>query len=156
MLAGLESAFRRYESGYLFVRITAGLLRDQKSKANSHRSIANAHQLFLTVQSVTPCTEFGGLAKELDAIAPCGIAHGEDKPSFALAHGRRILPGKHVKVSAITGNVPDAVWGKSEKEGLVLLPRSRREKRLRPLLVSASSASLRSGRWPPHDTSREV
>jgi len=35
-----------------------------------------------------------------------------------------ILPGKHVKVSAITGEVPDAVWGKSEKEGLIPLPQT--------------------------------
>jgi hypothetical protein len=109
------------------VRITAGLLREQEIKSTNRTArIVNAHRLSLSVQSVIPCTEFAGVAKGLDANTPCGIRPmGKTHLHSVLdvtADG--MLPGKHVKLSVILGNVPDAVWGKSEKEGLVLLPQS--------------------------------
>jgi hypothetical protein len=114
------------------VRITGGLLREQEIKGqNRTHRIVNAHRFSLIAQSVIPCTEFEGLAQglfadkiaQLAAKAPCGIrpmGKTNLKSVFSVtADG--IIPGKHVKVSAITGNVPDAVWGKSETEGLVPL-----------------------------------
>ena len=114
------------------MRITGGLLREQEIKGqNRTHRIVNAHRFSLIAQSVIPCTEFEGLAQglfadkiaQLAAKAPCGIrpmGKTNLKSVFSVtADG--IIPGKHVKVSAITGNVPDAVWGKSETEGLVPL-----------------------------------
>jgi len=106
------------------VRITGGLLREQEIKGqNRTHRIVNAHRLSLIAQSVIPCTEFGGLAKGLGAKASCGIrpmGKTNLKSVFSVtADG--IIPGRHVEVSAITGNVADAVWGKSETEGLVPL-----------------------------------
>jgi hypothetical protein len=106
------------------VRITGGLLREQEIKGqNRNHRIVNAHRLSLTVQSVIPCTEFEGLAKGLAAKTSCGIrpmGKMNLKSVFSVtADG--IIPDQHVKVSAITGNVPDAVWGKSKEEGLVPL-----------------------------------
>lgn len=106
------------------VRITTGLLREQEIKGeNRTHRIVNAHQLSLVVQSVIPCTKFAGLAEKVDAAAPCGIRPmgRTSLESVFTVTADGIEPGKHVKVSAITGNVPDAVWG---NEGLVLLPKT--------------------------------
>ena len=119
------------------VRITAGLLREQEIKAKSRTvRIVNAHRLSLTVQSVIPCTEFGGVAKGLDAETPCGIRPmgKTNLHSVFSVTADGILPGKHVKVSAITGEVPDAVWGKSEKEGLIPLPRTPKSETIKAAL----------------------
>lgn len=120
------------------VRITAGLLREQEIQGKNRTvRIVNAHRFSLTVQSVIPCTEFKEMGKGLDAKTPCGIrSMGKTSlhsvfsvkavkilPDKSLA-ADKILPGKHVSVSAVTGNVPDAMWGKSEKEGLVPLPKT--------------------------------
>jgi len=119
------------------VRITAGLLREQEIKAKNRTvRIVNAHRLSLTVQSVIPCTEFGGVAKGLDAKAPCGIRPmgKTNLHSVFSVTADGILPGKHINVSAITGNVPDAVWGKSEKEGLIPLPQTPKRKTIEAAL----------------------
>jgi len=130
------------------LRITGGLLREQEVEASNGKKvtegtpkevekrtyrIVKAHQLSLAIQSVIPCTEFDGLAKELKSIKvtnpktrkeeePCGI-RPMGKPTLVsvfsvTADG--IVPGDKVKLSAITSNVPDALWGKSEQKGLVL------------------------------------
>jgi len=125
----------------LSVRITGGLLREQEieettgkrvteatKKGTQKRTyrIVNAHQLSLTVQSVIPWTKFEGLAKDLATASPCGIRpmgmrslHSVFKVEFLRADG-----GKHEKlhVSAITGNVADALWGKCAVEKEVPLP----------------------------------
>lgn len=108
------------------VRITSGLLREQKIDEHHTHRIVNAHQLSFAVQSVIPCTKFEGLAAKLKAAMPFGIRPmgktNLESVFSVMADG--IEPDKHVKVSEITGNVPDAVWGKSEKEGLVPLPKA--------------------------------
>jgi hypothetical protein len=109
------------------VRITSGLLREQQTRSDNRTArIVNAHRFSLTAQSVIPCTKFEGLAKELDAKSACGIrpmGKTELHSVFSITVNNGIVPGKHVRVSAVTGNVPDAVWGKSENEGIVPLPK---------------------------------
>jgi hypothetical protein len=109
----------------LSVRIATGLLREQEiAGKNRTARIVNAHQFSLTVQSIIPCTEFAGMATGIAAPAQCGIRPmGKTNLHSAFSvTANRIVAGKHVKVSAITGDVPDALWGKSEKEGVVPLP----------------------------------
>jgi hypothetical protein len=108
------------------VRITKGLVREQKDHEDTHR-IVNAHQLSLTAQSVIPSTQFEGLAKGVKGAAPCGIrpmgireVHSIFKAELFRPDGRET---KQVQVSAITGNVPDALWGKCDEEGYVPLPK---------------------------------
>lgn len=115
------------------VRITRGLLREQEVEvmdpetgeaAKRTYRIVNAHQLSLTAQSVIPCTELEGLATGVGA--KCGIRpmgkRNLHSPFKVTAD--RIEPGKHVKVSAVTGNVPDAVWGICAVEDKVPLPKT--------------------------------
>jgi hypothetical protein len=119
------------------VRITAGLLREQEIKGQNRTvRIVNAHQLSLTVQSVIPCTEFRGIAKGLDAKATCGIRPmgKTNLHSVFSVTAEGIVPGKHVEVSAITGNVPDALWGKSAKDGVVQLPQTPERKTIEAAL----------------------
>jgi hypothetical protein len=118
------------------VRITRGLLREQKIDANHTHRLVNAHQLSLVAQSVIPCTEFEGLAATLKAAALCGIRPmgKTNLQSVFSVTADGIEPGRHVKVSAITGNVPDAVWGKSHAEGLVALPKTPQSKTIHATL----------------------
>jgi hypothetical protein len=108
------------------VRITGGLIREQEVQAEKRTArIVNAHRLSLSVQSVIPCTEFAGLGKGTTAKTDCGIrSMGKTKLQSVLSVTvNGIDAGKQVKISPITGNVPDAMWGKSEKEGIVPTPR---------------------------------
>ncbi len=108
------------------VRITGGLIREQEVQAEKRTArIVNAHRLSLSVQSVIPCTEFAGLGKGTTAKTDCGIrSMGKTKLQSVLSVTvNGIDAGKQVKISPITGNVPDAMWGKSEKEGIVPTPK---------------------------------
>ena len=120
------------------VRITGGLLREQEIKGTNRTArIVNAHQLSLTVQTVIPCTGFGGVAEGLKAGHPCGIRPmgktNLDSVFSVTADG--LIPGKHINVSAITGNIPDAVWGISEtKDDIVPLPKTPESKTIEAAL----------------------
>jgi hypothetical protein len=108
------------------IRITTGLLREQEIK-NKNRTarIVAAHQLSLTVQSVIPCTKFEGLAAKAGATKPCGIRPmGKTNLTSTFSVMSSEITAEQIKVSAITGNVPDALWGKPEKEGLVPVPKT--------------------------------
>ena len=128
------------------VRITAGLLREQEIKGKNRTvRIVNAHRLSLTVQSVIPCTEFGGLAKELDAMAPCGI-RPMGKTNLHSAFSVRQTESYPASTSRspqsrATFRMP--CGERARRKVLFYCRGRRREKRLRPLLASASSASLR-------------
>ncbi len=137
----------------LSVRITGGLLREQEvdmttgenvtehtpqARKRTHR-IVNAHQLSLTVQSVIPCTEFEGLGKDLESIEATNPKTGVEEASCGIRPmGERVLHSllsvellrtdgakrEKVQVSAIAGNVPDALWGKCVKQGDVPVPKT--------------------------------
>ena len=137
----------------LSVRITGGLLREQEVEATTGEKvtertpqakkrtyrIVNAHQLSLTVQSVIPCTHFEGLGKGLESIKVTNPETGEAEASCGIRPmGEKVLHSRlsvellrtdgakpeKVRVSAIVGNVPDALWGKCVKQGDVPLPKT--------------------------------
>jgi len=136
------------------VRITEGLLRQQevevtnpgtKEVENRTYRIVNAHQLSLTAQSVIPCTRFTELMPEpermkgvkLKAKASLGI-RPMGKQVLDSEFSVTISPVKHkiasdeeklefrnkFSVSVVTGNVPDALWGKCAVENDVSLPKT--------------------------------
>jgi hypothetical protein len=112
------------------IRVSTGLLREQETEDANHtkrtKRIVAAHQLSMSVQTVVPCTEFEGLgksAKRVAATEPCGIRPmGKTKLESTLTVTADKPIAANIRVSTISGNVPDALWGKSEKEGVVPLP----------------------------------
>jgi len=110
------------------LRITGGLLREQKIDENRTDRIVNAHHLSLVAQSVIPCTGFEGLAATASfapsslGIRPMGKTGLESKFGVTILDeaGNPKLP--NLRVSSVAGNVPDAVWGKSARDGVVPLP----------------------------------
>ncbi len=123
------------------IRINTGLLREQEIKSENRTArVVNAHRLSLSVQSVIPCTKFEGVAKDLAAASPCGIRpmgkinlQSTFRVTVEGTQKERITE-KQISVSVITGNVPDAVWGKSEKEGVVPLPKTPERKTIEAAL----------------------
>jgi hypothetical protein len=136
------------------VRITEGLLRQQEVEVTNPGTkevekrtyrIVNAHQLSLTAQSVIPCTRFTELTPEpermkgvkLKAKASLGI-RPMGKQVLDSEFSVTISPVKHkiasdeeklefrnkFSVSVVTGNVPDALWGKCAVENDVSLPKT--------------------------------
>ena len=105
----------------LSVRITGGLLREQEVKGESRcNRVVNAHQLTLVAQSVIPCTGFAGLAAGVAAATDCGILPmGKTTLHSVITVVAPGIEPQNVKVSAITGRVPRALWGKAHADGVV-------------------------------------
>jgi hypothetical protein len=119
------------------VRIARGLVREERIDDERTERIVHAHQLSLSVQSVIPCTDFEELGAGLKAAKHFGI-----RPMGKKALGRSVLNAKLLRrdgtkpmevpvsafrVSAIMGNVPDALWGKCDdldEEGRIALPKT--------------------------------
>lgn len=110
------------------LRITAGLLREQKIDDNRTDRIVSAHQLSLVAQSVIPCTTFEGLAATVPVapsplgVRPMGKTNLESKFSVTVFDEARNPKLPNLRVAAVAGNIPEAVWGKSPREGVAPLP----------------------------------
>lgn len=110
------------------LRITAGLLREQKVDENRTDRIISAHQLSLVAESVIPCTGFEDLAAAAGSppaslgVRPMGKTGLESKFSVTILDEARKPKVSNLRAVAVAGNVPDAVWGKSAKEGVVPIP----------------------------------
>jgi len=135
------------------VRITGGLLREEeeevvdpvtrKLEKRKYR-IVNAHELSLVAQSVIPCTRFAGLTPAAErmtqvklraeglGIRPMG-KQGLDSEFTVKIFGvkdkiappeKKVEFSKRISVSMVTGNVPDALWGKCDTKNEVPLPKT--------------------------------
>lgn len=109
----------------LSVRITDGLLAEHEMKDGSPvRRIVAAHRLSLVAQSAIPCTDFDGLAPVHTTKSECGIlpmGRTTLKSVFTVvADG--IKPA-NVRVTAVLGKVPKAMWGRAHTELSVPAPK---------------------------------
>jgi hypothetical protein len=110
------------------LRITAGLLREQKIDETRTDRIVNAHQLSVVAQSVIPCTGFEGLAATAGltpaplGVRPMGKTALESKFSVTIRDEAGSPKLSNLRVDTVAGNVPEAVWGKSAKEGVAPIP----------------------------------
>jgi len=121
------------KSDVLATQINSGLLRQEAGEDKQPLRVVNGHALALSAQSMIPVTRFGELAptdsqasiKGLDllGVRPMGKTKLDSEFSVSI---RNILDSslqpadrKNLRVTPIENNVPEALWGKSEREGVV-------------------------------------
>ena len=121
------------------VRVTGGLLSEQKDGDRTDR-IVSAHQFSLTAQSVIPCTEFEDVAAKAKCIEaplgirPMGTTTLQSTLSVKVLREKKTADLPNLRVSVVTGNVPDALWGKSAVSGQVPLPEKPERKTIRAMV----------------------
>ena len=113
-------------------QINSGLLRQEAGQDKEPLRVVNGHALAMSVQSMIPVTSFSGVVpadgqasiKSLDllGVRPMGKTKLESEFSVSI---RNILdtnkPAErdNLRVTTIENGVPEALWGKSAREGVV-------------------------------------
>jgi hypothetical protein len=130
-------------SEVIVVRINNGLLT-QREKNNEVLRVVNAHELSLTAESLIPSTSFAGLAgsakykqsengrpdlKSTFGIRPMAkqVLNSQFKVNLLRGFGGEFkdvgIP-TNLRATFVENGVPDALWGRSEAEGRVVLPKA--------------------------------
>ncbi len=112
----------------IVTQINSGLIRQENREGGNVLRVVNAHALALTIQSLIPISNFAGLIPETEST-PSSEALGirsMGKTSFESLFTVTIngIPNDrdNIRISRIDTGVPDALWGKSEFDGVVQLP----------------------------------
>ncbi len=125
------STFLPKREQVIATQINSGLIAEQKD-GNSVLRVVNAHALALTAQSVIPVTEFVGLKPEESAafkpddlgIRSMGRTSLTSSYKVTIKRGKDIVDKSttdNVRISRVTANVPEALWGPSKEKGKVKL-----------------------------------
>jgi len=118
----------------LAAQINSGLLRQETGPNHETLRVVNGHALALSVQSLIPVTGFGGIAPsdgnasikspDLLGVRPMGKTKLDAVFSVFVLNIRdsEKHPGErhnNLRVTTIENGVPEAIWGRSQTEGVV-------------------------------------